>query len=85
VRAGSLCLAITASIIGLVFPYLLAARATGLNQSVLLVMIFGIAGAFIHGAGFTPSNRAVKLLISPYVTWVSILGPLGMLIAIRQW
>ncbi len=82
-RAVSLILAATASIIGLVFPFLLARRATGLNQVILLLMMAGIAGAFIYGAGFRPENKALRLSMTPAVTWTAMLASVGALLALR--
>jgi predicted membrane protein len=82
-RAISLTLAGTASLVGLVFPFLLARQPTGLNQSILLVMVAGIAGAFIHGAGFSPHSWALQRAISPWLTWPLILGCSAVLILIR--
>lgn len=82
-RATSLIIASAASIIGLVFPFILAAQATGLNQSVLLVMMCGIAGAFIYGAGFQPKQPLLARLIAPALTWPVILGGCALLVAMR--
>ncbi len=81
--AVSLILAAAASIIGLVFPFALARQATGLNQSILLLMMAGIAGAFIYGAGFRPQNRVFRFCSGPAVTWTVMLASLGALIALR--
>ena len=55
--------------IGLVFPFVLGTQATGLNQSLLLVMMLGIIGAFIYGVGFRPAQKWLRALISPALTW----------------
>lgn len=82
-RGVSLAFAGTASLIGLVFPFLLARQATGLNQMILLVMMAGIAGAFIYGAGFRPGSRLLRLCIAPAVTWTAMLASLGALVSLR--
>lgn len=82
-RALSLILAAAASIIGLVFPFLLARQATGLNQMVLLLMMAGIGGGFIYGAGFRPESKALRLCIAPAVTRTAMLASLGALVALR--
>jgi predicted membrane protein len=82
-RAASLVFAACASVLGLVFPFLLARQATGLNQMILLVMMAGIAGAFIYGAGFQPESRVLRRCIAPAVTWTAMLASLAALAAIR--
>ncbi len=82
-RAVSLGFAASASVLGLVFPFLLARQATGMNQMILLLMMAGIAGAFIYGAGFRPESRVLRLCIAPAVTWTAMLASLGALVAMR--
>jgi predicted membrane protein len=76
-------LAAGASLIGLVFRFLLARQATRLNQMILLLMMAGIAGGFIYGAGFRPENKVLRLCIAPAVTWTAMLATLGALVALR--
>jgi len=82
-RVVSCGLAAVASVIGLVFPFLLARHPTGLNQCILMVLMAGIAGAFIYGAGFSSKNPWLRLLISPLVTWPPLLGSLLLLFVLR--
>jgi len=79
----SLILAVAASVTGLVFPFVLARQATGLNQMIVLLMMAGIAGAFIYGAGFRPENRVLRLCTGPAVTWTVMLACLGALVSLR--
>jgi predicted membrane protein len=83
-RVGSVILALIASVIGLVFPFLLARQANGLNQSILLLMMVGIAGAFIHGAGFQPHARAMKIITSPWSTWPVITACCALMVALSR-
>jgi predicted membrane protein len=82
-RGLSLCFAFTLSLVGLVFPFLRGANANGLNQSILMVMMLGIVGAFIHGAGFRPKQPWLRWLISPAVCWPVMLVCGGLLVATR--
>jgi predicted membrane protein len=82
-RAASLIIAAAASLIGLIFPFWLGRQPTGLNQSVLLVMMAGIAGAFIYGTGFAPEQSLVRRLVGPAVTWPLMIGGFSVLIALR--
>jgi predicted membrane protein len=68
-RGISLALAGITAIIGLVFPFLAATQATALNQSVILIMLLGVSGAFIHGVGFRIQNKWMASLTNPAFTW----------------
>lgn len=39
------------------------------NHSVLMMVMIGISGGFIHGVGFLPQFWLWKWLFSPYVAW----------------
>ena len=82
-RGISLCFASTLSVIGLVFPFVLGTQATGLNQSLLMVMMLGIMGGFIYGAGFRPEQKWLRALICPAVTWPVMLLSCVALLLIR--
>jgi predicted membrane protein len=82
-RAISLCFAATLSIVGLVFPFLLGTQPTGLNQSILMVMMLGIMGGFIHGAGFRPEQKWLRALFYPAVSWSVMLLSGAFLLAVR--
>jgi len=68
-RGISLALAGAAAIIGLVFPFLAATQATALNQSIILVMLLGISGAFAYGVGFRVQNKWLATFTHPAFTW----------------
>ncbi len=82
-RGVSLGLASIAAMIGLVFPFLLAPRATGLNQTILLFMMAGISGAFIYGVGFRMRNKWLECLIHPAVIWPLLAASAGGLVWLR--
>jgi len=82
-RPASLIIAGFTSIVGLVFPFVLARLPTGLNQFLLLVMMAGIIGAFIYGAGFKPRQSILARLIGPAVTWPLMIGGFAILVTLR--
>ena len=46
-----------------------------------MVMMLGIIGGFIHGAGFRPEQKWLRALISPAVTWpVMLLSGVALLL-----
>lgn len=82
-RSISLCLAAALSLVGLIFPFILGAHPTGLNQSILMLMMLGIMSGFIHGAGFHPPQKWLRALLSPVFTWPLMILSGGLLLAIR--
>jgi predicted membrane protein len=82
-RGVSLGLACIAALIGLVFPFLLAPRATGLNQTILLFMMAGMSGAFIYGVGFRIRNKWLESLTHPAFTMPLLAASAGGLIWLR--
>jgi predicted membrane protein len=82
-RGISLWFAGTLSLAGLIFPFVLGAQPTGQNQSILLVMMLGIVGGFIHGAGFQPEQKWLRTLLSPAITWPVMLLSGGVLVVLR--
>ena len=45
------------------------------NHSMLMLVMVGISGGFIHGVGFIPRFWLWKWLFSPYIAWpLMILG-----------
>ncbi len=82
-RAVSLALAAVLSILGLVFPFVLGRVPTGFNQSVLMLMMAGIAGAFIYGAGFTPEHKWLRAAIAPAFTWPLMAVSFALLLLVR--
>jgi predicted membrane protein len=82
-RGVSLVFGGIASMLGLVFPYALARQATTLNQSIILVMMAAISGAFIYGVGFQPQAKWVSHFISPILTWPVLALTTASLLALR--
>ena len=68
-RAVSLVLALTASGVLSLAPFMLARNVTGAAHGVLLFLMLGISAAFIHGVGFVPRARIIRVIASPAVAW----------------
>jgi cyd operon protein YbgE len=74
-RAVSMILALAASGILMVVPFVLAHRADGAVHGFASLMMIGITGAFIHGVGFVPRANWLRQLFSPFLAWPLVIGP----------
>jgi predicted membrane protein len=73
-RVISLALALSASGVLSIAPFMLARNVTGTVHGVLVVLMLGVSAAFIHGVGFVPRTRLVGLIASPMIAWPLILS-----------
>ena len=71
----SFLLALPLAAILLVHPSLMLDANGHYNHSMLMLVMVGIYGGFIHGVGFIPRFWLWKWLFSPYIAWpLMILG-----------
>jgi len=82
VRLGSFTAAATISLALMLFPFLLHHLPHARMHSALPIMLLGVAGAFIHGVGFTPDNRFLRVLFGPACAWILMLGGLLAMLAV---
>ena len=68
-RAVSLIAALAISGVLMLYPYALGTRMTAMTHTALPLLLIGVSGAFVHGVGFRPDNRFLRLLFSPLVAW----------------
>jgi predicted membrane protein len=74
-RAVSLALALPVSAVLLVAPFLLAHHLSDADHGLLSLMMIGLTGALVHGMGYVPRARVLRLLFSPAVAWPLVLVP----------
>lgn len=71
----SFLLALPLAAILLVHPALMLDAQGNYNHSLLMLVMIGISGGFIHGVGFIPKFWLWKWLFSPYIAWpLMVLG-----------
>jgi predicted membrane protein len=71
--AGLFCL----MLIG--FPQLVITDGRPPNHGILLLGLWGMAAGFVHGIGFIPRHRLVRLALGPLAAWLLIgLGAAAM-------
>lgn len=64
-RWASLLLALATS--GLIFTWPQALGHAG--HGVLSLVMLGVCAGFVHGVGFVPAHRALRILASPLASW----------------
>lgn len=82
-RVVSLLLGMAVMLVSSIFPFVLAKHATGLNQSIFLMVMIGMTGAFIHGTGFQPRLRIWRWLASPIFAWPLMIFGFGAMAALK--
>jgi cyd operon protein YbgE len=43
-----------------------------LGHGVLALVMWGMSAGFVHGVGFIPRNRVLRVLLGPVVAWLGI-------------
>jgi cyd operon protein YbgE len=76
-----LSLALAIFLAGLVTVYP-KALVTGdrVNHGLLMLLMWGMSAGFVHGVGFVPRHRVLRMLLGPYAAWpLMALGLVWML------
>jgi cyd operon protein YbgE len=68
-RAVSLTIGLALSAVLMLYPYALGTQMTPMLHSALPLMLIGVSAALVHGVGFRPESRVLKILFSPVVAW----------------
>lgn len=80
-RALSLLLASPLALLLLIHPAAMLDEQGRYSHSLLMLVMLGVAGGFVHGVGFDPYNRLWRLLFGPTCAWPLLL--LGYALLIR--
>jgi predicted membrane protein len=64
-RMLSLLTAIALAGLVLTYPRALA----GASHGMLSLMMLGISAGFVHGVGFVPEHRLLRILFGPWLAW----------------
>jgi predicted membrane protein len=81
IRTASLTAALAASLMLMLFPFLLRHIPAARLHSALPVMLLGVAGAFVHGIGYTPDNKLLRILFGPGCAWALMIGGALLMLA----
>ena len=72
-RSLLLTLAAGLALAVIVYPRGLVHEGVLLDHGWLALLMWGICAGFVHGTGFFPDNRALRMLLGPIVAWPVLL------------
>jgi cyd operon protein YbgE len=49
---------------------LATADGSPINHGILSLIMWGMSAGFVHGVGFVPRNRFVRVLLGPVTAWL---------------
>jgi predicted membrane protein len=81
-RTASAIAAVTVSLTLVLFPFVLHHVPAARLHSALPILMFGVAGAFVHGIGYTADNRLLRILFGPMFAWSMIFTGAALLLAL---
>lgn len=74
-RRVSLLAAIAVAGLITIYPRALV-NGEQVNHGLLMLLLWGVSAGFVHGVGFVPEHRVLRLLLGPLVAWPLIAGGL---------
>lgn len=84
-RAVSLLMAVPLSLVLLIHPASMLDANGHYSHSVLMLVMWGVAGGFVHGVGFEPRAIAWRVAFHLLPAWVLMALGYGMWLTARQW
>ncbi|MBU1191336.1 MAG: cyd operon YbgE family protein [Gammaproteobacteria bacterium] len=81
-QALSLCIALAISVSLLIWPALAVSADSRVNHGWLTLLMWGMAAGFVHGVGFMPRNRLLRIALGPVTAWgLTLLAMIALSIA----
>jgi predicted membrane protein len=72
-RSVSLLVALTLMILVTLLPRgLTVPDGDPISHGVLVLIMWGMSAGFVHGVGFIPRNRILRVLLGPLVAWMGM-------------
>ncbi|HEY0218412.1 MAG TPA: cyd operon YbgE family protein [Afipia sp.] len=81
-RTISFAIGLAATLMLMLFPFLLHQASGPRLHSGLPILMLGVAGTFVYGVGYIPDNKFLRILFGPLCSWTLILIG-GLLLAAR--
>jgi predicted membrane protein len=70
-RGVSLVSALVLMILVTLLPHgLTTADGNPISHGVLTLIMWGLSAGFVHGVGFVPHNRVLRVLLGPLAAWL---------------
>lgn len=70
-RGISLLVALTLMMLVTLLPRGLTTEdGSPISHGVLVLIMWGMSAGFVHGVGFIPRNRILRVLLGPLVAWL---------------
>ncbi|MDO5530476.1 cyd operon YbgE family protein [Sutterella sp.] len=73
-RTLSILAAIATALVIVLYPRAVAHDAAGVPHGPLEGMLLGMSILWVHGFGFTPEHRILRIVLHPLVGWALLLG-----------
>ena len=83
-RAFSLLLASPLALVLLIHPAAMLDAQGHYSHSLLMLVMLGVAGGFVHGVGFDPYQRLWRYLFGPWLAWPLLLLGYALLLRAQQ-
>jgi cyd operon protein YbgE len=83
-RALSLLMAVPLSLVLLVHPASMLDANGHYSHNLLMLIMWGVAGGFIHGVGFDPWSLAWRVVFHPLLAWGLMGTGYGVWLMARQ-
>jgi predicted membrane protein len=78
-RAVSLAIAVAISVSLLAWPILVVSADGSVDHRWLTLLMWSMAAGFVHGVGFVPRNRLLRVALGPVAAWgMSMLAVLAL-------
>lgn len=72
-RLISFAIGLVASLMLMLFPFLLHQISGPRLHSALPILMLGVAGTLVYGVGYVPDNKFLRILFGPPCSWTLIL------------
>ena len=83
-RALSLLLASPLALLLLIHPAAILDAQGHYSHNLLMLVMLGVAGGFVHGVGFDPHQRLWRWLFGPLLAWSLLLLGYALLLRAQQ-
>lgn len=68
-RVISVLAALTVLVVTVAYPRIIAEDGAHVPHPLLELMLLGMSLCWVHGFGFIPQNRVLRIIFSPFVAW----------------